>query len=723
MRLAPLTRFLFIAAFAPCVLMGSAVFADGVNREGITLNQVGTGNLLIRTDSPGSYDAAPVVATDVSISVAGTVARTVVTQRFENPSDSWVDAVYAFPLPDDAAVDTLKLRIGERFIEGQIKKREEAREIYQAAVAEGKKASLVEQQRPNLFTNEVANIGPHETVVVQIEYQETVRIDGGAFHLRYPMVVGPRYNPPAHIAQTEVEGSTEHVLVEPVPDRQKLPQTYAHPEGGHINPLRLSVELAAGFPVAAVETPFHRTVIDKGSKDIIRLKLAEDSVPANRDFELIWKAEPGSAPYMSLFREQKGNEHYVLVNLIPPATAPVQVPPRELVLVIDVSGSMAGASIRQAKSSALAALDRLTPEDKINVITFSSSTRTLFPAARQASTSTIAQARRFVSQLQANGGTEMLPALLFALETSPGDTPAEEPPLRQVVFITDGSVGNEEELFRAIDLKLGSTRLFTVGIGSAPNSFFMNRAARMGRGTFTYIGSPNQVASRMAALFQKLEAPLLTGIEVAWPAALTPDQWPDTVPDLYYGEPITLSAKAGRLRGKLAISGILDGKPWKTTLKLGKADEAKGVAAVWARGKIRSLEEARYRGSPADEIAEQITELALRHHLVSAYTSLVAVDVTPSRKEGETVERRDVPLMLPDGWEWDAVFDEPSSPKQMRALQEASAGLLVTPVSASAPALPQGATSAPLRILIGLSLIALALFLLALHAVWTRRLW
>lgn len=721
MRVPSLSRLLFVFSLLACLLTASHATASGDESEFLTLGQVGSGSLLIRTDEAGKYFPAPVVAADVSITISGSVARTVVTQRFENPSDIWIEAVYAFPLPEDAAVDTLKLQIGDRFIEGKIKKREEARKIFQAAVAEGKKASLVEQQRPNLFTNEVANIGPGETVVVQIEYQETVRINEGAFHLRFPMVVGPRYNPPARIAQAEVEGSTIHVLADPVPDRNKLPQTYAHPDSGHVNPLRLAVELAAGFPVAAVETPFHKTIIDNETKGVIRLKLAEDSVPANRDFELIWKAEPGTEPYTGLFEEQSGKEHFLLLNLVPPSTQPTHAVPRELVLVIDVSGSMAGASIRQARSAALAALDRLTPQDSINVITFSSTTNALFPAARPASTTSIAQARHFVGRLQANGGTEMLPALLRALEASKAATSEAKQRLRQVVFITDGSVGNEEELFRAIDLKLGTSRLFTVGIGSAPNSFFMNRAARLGRGTFTHIGAPSQVASRMKALFQKLESPLLTGIEVVWPAGAAPDQWPDTVPDLYYGEPISIAAKAAQLSGKLAISGILDGQPWKTIVKLGKAKKAEGVAAVWARSKIASLEEARYRGADAARIAEQITELALRHHLVSPHTSLVAVDVTPSRREDEAIQRRDVPLMLPEGWEWNAVFSESVKARPIHLRREAQAGPTLKLAAASAPPLPQGATHGTLLIWAGAGLMILGLCLILLNTVRTRR--
>ncbi len=677
----------------------------------MSLDQVGTGNLLIRTETPGQYLSAPSVTTDVKINVTGTIARTVVTQRFENPADAWVEAVYAFPLPEESAVDTLRMRIGDRFIEGQVKECEEARQVYEQAKADGKKASLVEQQRPNLFTNEVANIGPGEVVVVQIEYQEAVRIDDGAFHLRFPMVVGPRYMPPARMASVRMDGKTHHVLADPVPDRAKISPPVAHPDTGHINSLTLSVELDPGFPLAELETPFHQTSLDRRDDGSVFIALADGVVPANRDFEITWRAKQGTEPHINLFKEVVGDQTYLLLTLVPPEGGPVEPGPRDLMIVIDVSGSMSGASIIQAKAAALSALDTLKPHDRLNVIAVASGYAEAFSYSRVATPQNVAAARSFINGLRAGGGTELLPAILRALDTGNGD---ETGLLRQVVFITDGGVGNEEELFQAIAAKLGDTRMFTVGIGSAPNSYFMNRAARIGRGTYSYIGSPKQVKERMAALFRKLESPMLTGITARWPSGGKTDAWPDPIPDLYAAEPVVLSSKLTDATGTLSIDGTLAGRAWRTDINLIQAKPGKGVAKLWARGKIAGLMEQRYRSGDRGEAEAHIIELALEHHLVSAHTSLVAVDVTPSRPQGDALYRKDVPLMLPEGWEWEGVFGEPGRMTPMPDMSADVMAMISTqPPSQTAPVLPQGSTPAALQMLIGSLLLVLGIAFLS----------
>ena len=301
----------------------------------------------------------------------------------------------------------------------------------------------------------------------------------------------------------------------------------------------------------------------------------------------------------------------------------------------------------------------------------------------------------------------MLPALIIALDSDK----AESDLLRQIVFITDGAVGNEVELFSAIDNMLGNGRLFTVGIGSAPNSFFMNRAARMGRGTFTYIGNPHQVRERMGALFRKLESPVLTDIQLEWPAGFDADIWPGTVPDLYHGEPVVISAKASDVDGTLKLRGTLGGKPWSTNVSLDQTQHGEGVATLWARHKIAGYEEARYRGADFEETRAMITELALAHHLVSAHTSLVAVDITPVRPKGEDLNTQNVPLMLPEGWEWDGVFAEPGRITPLPEKADEYAALIAPGGPASLQALPRGSTPATLNILLGLLALTAGLLL------------
>lgn len=689
----------FLCVSAP----GVAAPTDGLMRKG----DAGGGALLFRGDQPGLYVPAPILATKVEIDVSGTIARTTVTQYFRNPSDRWVEGIYVFPLPETAAVDRLRLRIGDRFIEGRIKEREAARKAYEAAKAEGKKASLVEQERPNMFTNNVANIGPGDTVVIQIEYQQTVRQDGGDFRLRFPMVVGPRYNPaPALTAALETI-----VLSDPVPDRDRVTPPVLHPDMDRVNPVTLVVILNAGFPLGDIASPHHAIDVARETPGRAVVTLRDGRTPANRDFELVWTPAPGAAPHAALFHETRDGVPHVLLSVVPPfAAGPVNPPPREIIFVLDVSGSMAGASIVQAKASLRLALDRLRADDAFNLILFNHDARAMFEAPRLATPPNLALARSFVDRVEANGGTELLSAMRMSLDMAAMSAAREDGArLRQVVFLTDGAVGDEDQIFDAIARRIGETRLFTVGIGSAPNSHFMRRASRLGRGTFTHIGDPSQVAERTAELFTKLERPVLTGLTVTWPDGVQVEAWPDPVPDLYHGEAIVVAARLPALRGAVTLSGMVAGEPWRASLDLAQATEGAGVAAVWARHKIMALEESRHRGAAQENVRQAILETALGYDLVSRYTSLVAIDITPSRPAGDALHSRDIPVMFPDGWEWAKVFGEEAPAMRRAAAPDMAPAKMAM---AAAMPLPQTATPAQLARLIGLVLVMLGLLVI-----------
>ncbi|MBZ0217956.1 MAG: marine proteobacterial sortase target protein, partial [Fimbriimonadaceae bacterium] len=585
--------------------------------------------------------------------------------------------VYVFPLPDMAAVDTLRMKIGDRLIKGQIKERRLARELYERARDNGQRASLIEQERANIFTNSVANIGPGEVIVIQIQYQETVQQSNGTFSLRFPMVVGPRYNPRPTTHTVDFGGDNGWGNVDPVPDRDRITPPVRHPDLGKINPVTLRVTLNPGFPLDAIESPHHEIDLTRSGKETATLSLGGEPVPADQDFELTWKAA-GTAPSAALFRENVDNEDYVLLFLTPPSSErdrDREILPREIIYVIDNSGSMGGQSIVQAKASLLFALNRLRPVDRFNVIRFDDTMDQVFSGAVAATPENIAIARRFVSRLSADGGTEMLPALKAALiDGNPSGTNS----LRQVIFLTDGAIGNENQMFREITANRGRTRVFTVGIGSAPNSFFMSRAAEIGRGTFTHIGSADQVRERMTELFVKLENPVLTDLEASWSGGVVQDISPDPLPDLYSGEPIVLTARASDLPDALQISGMLDGNPWTVTVPLDKAKSGTGIGKLWARRRIASLEVARHSRGNDDKIEKSILDVALAHHLVSRLTSLVAIDVTPVRPDDKNLTRTEMPTNLPDGWDFDKVFGEdrpaPTMPLQQRVRAQAVRG-------------------------------------------------
>jgi Ca-activated chloride channel family protein len=624
------SRTLIALALASAALLAAAASAD----EGLVQpGDMRSGALLLRTTEAGRYLEAPRLKTDVSITVTGTIARARITQAFENPSDQWVEGVYVFPLPPDAGVDTLRMQVGDRFLEGEVKERAQARQIYERAAAEGKKATLVEQQRPNVFTNSVANIDPHGTVIVQIEYQHVVRLDGAQLSLRVPLVVAPRY----------ANGD--------VGDRAAIRTAVADPKLGKRNPVTLSVTLRAGVPLAGIASAYHTVEVERPNATSATVTLLGDA-PADCDFLLNWTLAPSAVPQATVFREAIGDETYYLALIVPAAGSAGRKPlPREAIFVIDNSGSMAGESMRQAKAALSFALRSLGPSDSFNVIRFDDKFETLFASAVPADRANLATAERFVERIEADGGTEILPALRAALADA---TPNDDSRLRQVVLLTDGAVGNEDQLLDEIGRSLGRSRLFTIGIGSAPNSYLMEHVARLGRGTFTHVGSQQEVGLRVRELLAKLESPVLTDLVATNDADL--EIWPNPVPDLYAGEPIVLTAVSSAGGGTLQLHGRVGAKPWSAALDLASAVAGPGVEKLWAREKIGALEEWRYRGAAQSDVDAEVLKVALRHHLVSRLSSLVAIDVTPSRPRSESLFSSDVPTNLPDGWDFGKVL-------------------------------------------------------------------
>ena len=661
---------------------------------------VGAGTLLYPSPT-GVYASTPPLSTDIQVSIAGVVSRVSVVQRFANTGGDFNEAVYALPLPDNAAVDRLTMKVGDRVIEGEIHEREQAEHVYSAARDAGRHASLVRQNTPNLFTTAVANIAPGEAIEITIEYLQTARFDNGEFSLRVPMTYTERYGVDTHaepqgfdaladagltrgansafamsgvnamLTQARVAGARVAAYSAP-------PASADTDDAGAVRsaqPLEaaIHVALAPGFPLVDVVTRGHDSRVDVG-RDIYRLETVTPRVPMDRDLVIAWRPVVGPKPTVAALSETVGDTTYALLMLLPPQnTLGWRAQPRELICVVDTSGSMAGQSISQAKTALANALDRLTSADRFNVIQFNSWTSQLYPESVPLSAETRAQALKWVAGLQANGGTEMEPALRAALEP-----PAPQGYLRQVMFMTDGGVADETRLFRVIKSDLHDARLFTVGIGSAPNSFFMRKAAQYGRGTFTYVGSTADVEGSMRELFEKLEHVALTDVLIDWPAAA--ELFPPQVPDLYAGEPLVVAASFPAQAGKpveLTAFGRVAGAPWQQAVS---ADTValRGISTLWARRKIENALDSRVDGVSAELIRKIVLDVALEHKIVSPYTSFVAVDQEQARSSSEALGRQNVANMAPAGQ--------------------------------TAAAVPQTATPAPLLRALGMLLIAAAGF-------------
>lgn len=629
-------------------------------------NGVGSGHLLMQDDASGRFIPALVHHSKVHFDINGMIATVQVEQTFRNETDRYLEGVYVFPLPDNAAVRALEMQLGDRRIVGVIKERAQARKIYEAAKTAGKKASLVEQQRPNLFTNRVANIGPGEEVTVHLEYVQMVAYEADVFSLHFPMTITPRYMPGTPLGDRaqaqEVEPLRVHSALgwatptDRVPDADQIsPFLYPGTGSDHtpLNPIEITAELGMGMPLARVDSAYHDIALSRRA-GVYSLALVNGVSEMDRDFVLSWQPVSGSAPRAALFTEKVGEAYYALLMVVPPtAKRRAASIPREIIFVVDTSGSMGGVAIEQARASVASALAQLRPQDYFNIIEFNSSHRALYKQPVPATAHYTQRAQEFVRWLGASGGTEMLPALRAALSYSGEERAVER--LRQVIFITDGAVGNEAELLAELSSSLGDSRLFTVGIGSAPNTWFMRKAAELGRGTHTHIGDLNEVGSRMAALFEQLSRPAAVDFNIDWGA--TVDAWPRRLPDLYQGQVLSAVASFGTALppGDITVSGRVNGQPWQQQLQL--TDELQGensgahsgVASVWARRKIAGLLDQKLAGRDEAAVRAEVLPLALAHQLLSPYTSFVAVEEIVSRPAGESIDSAPAPNTRPSG--------------------------------------------------------------------------
>jgi len=620
----------------------------------VRMQDISQGSLVFRAEGSKAYRQVPLVSTDVDMDITGMILRSRLKQTFENTSDQWVEAIYAFPLPEQAAVDHMRIKVGNRIIVGQVKEKNQARKIYNKAKAAGKRAALTEQQRPNMFTNSIANIGPGETIVVEIEYQQLLQYKDGQYSFRFPMAMTPRYLPGKRIANDEARAMNSGWLTEEGSLRDSEAITPpVHAGKDKLNPVRMTITMESGFPLANLKSAYHAISPTQTEPGKYSIRFADEVVYAERDFVLSWTPEAGKQPRAALFSENKGTDSYHMLMVIPPERDNTQQKTlsREVVYIIDTSGSMSGTSLQQARKALLMGLDRLDVTSRFNIIQFNSVTSMLFKTSQMATPENISKAKYYVRQLDATGGTEMAPALQAALNNQVYDQD-----IRQVIFLTDGSVGNEAELFGYIKQHLGDSRLFTVGIGSAPNSYFMRKAAEFGRGTFSYIGDVNEVDQKMRTLFRKLESPLMSDLAVDFPGSQLVDRWPQRIPDLYDGEPLMVLWKSpGYGMGEVRIHGKRQNITWQKTFPMALAGSGKGISQLWARKKISELMDRQLTDDPK-MIRQQVIELALDHHLVSKYTSLVAVDVTPVRPADESLSKGKVPVNLPKGQHYTKVL-------------------------------------------------------------------
>jgi Ca-activated chloride channel family protein len=603
----------------------------------------------------------PLKHTDVRAGISGFLARVTVTQTFANTATQNIEAVYTFPLPQDAAVDDMTIQIGDRTVRGLIKRREEARAIYEHAKNTGHVAALLDQERPNIFTQSVANILPGAQVTVTISYVETLRYEAGSYEFVFPMVVGPRYIPGQ---PTGYQGGGWAPDTNRVPDASRITPWVAAKGTRAGHDISLELALDAGVPIQELHSKTHVIDVDRQSASRATVRLRDEAVIPNKDFILRYDVA-GAQIADAIFTtpspgRSKGAGGYFTMILQPPARLPESdIQPKELVFVLDTSGSMWGFPLEKAKEVISRALDELYPGDTFNLITFSGDTHIVFPEPVYPTAENIRKAKAVLANRTGGGGTEMMKAIRAALV--PSD---KQDHVRVVCFLTDGYVGNDMEIVGEVQ-KHPNARVFAFGIGTAVNRFLLDKMAEAGRGAVEYVTLADKADEAADRFYERVRSPLLTDLYIDWGGLPVTDVYPQRLPDLFSGQPVIISGRYTQpASGAVRLKGTRAGGPFSREIPVtfsAGTPPFDALAGFWARRRIDALMSQDWlgiqRGTIKPELQEQITQLGLDYRLMTQFTSFVAVEDQIVTKDGKP-QRVEVPVEMPEGVSHEGVFGD-----------------------------------------------------------------
>jgi Ca-activated chloride channel family protein len=597
-----------------------------------------------------SHSSLPLLHTAVRVEIAANVARTELTQTFRNPYDRSLEAVYVFPLPHRAAVNDMEIRVADTTIRGVIGTREEARRVYDEAKARGALASLLDQERPNIFTQSLAGILPEEEIKVTLRYFESLAYAAGEYELVVPTVVGPRFIPGEPIALQARGWSPD---TDAVPDASRITPPVLRPSELSGHELSLEVAIDAGASIGEIHSPSHEVDLlwTNERSALVRLR-PEDSIP-NRDFVLRYRLE-GKAPQAALVAHRENERGYFALLIYPEREpAPSRILPKEMVFVVDCSGSMTDLPIEKVKEALRYSLEGLNPDDTFQIIRFSVTAEKLAERALPAEEAHLERAREFVESLSGEGGTIVLEGVREALLA-----PEEPDRLRIVAFMTDGYIGNEAEILRFVASNVGKARLFAFGVGNAVNRYFLDKIAEVGRGTTRYVLLEEDSAAAIRGFYDGIRDPYLTDVELDWGSLAVTDVYPLRLPDLFVGRPLVVYGRYSRpSQGVVTVKARMSGEPFRLRAPVvlpAAQSHGQAIGRLWARARIEDLS-LREALDPRSENREQITRVALEHNLVSAYTSFVAVEerFEPHSEQPVLVE---IPVYIPAGVSYEGFF-------------------------------------------------------------------
>jgi Ca-activated chloride channel family protein len=579
-----------------------------------------------------AIDRLPLKDTRVDVAIAGVIADVTVRQVYENGGSRPIHAKYVFPASTRAAVYGMTMTVGNVRTVAKIRERETATREFEAAKREGKNASLLEQSRPNVFTMKLANVMPGDTIVVELKYTELLVPTEGLYEFVYPTVVGPRYS-----GKTESQAAPQDTFVSAPYTRQgELPRSEFHFSG----------KLSTGVPLQELTSPSHQLLTRESGDGRADVTLAaSERFSGNRDVILRYRLA-GREIASGLLLHQDGDENFFLLMAQPPqAVEPDQVPAREYIFVLDVSGSMNGFPLDTAKTLMRDLINVLKPTDTFNIVVFASGSDTFSRASVPATRANLTRALQFIGEKNGGGGTELLAALqrAVAIERQPSVS-------RSIVLVSDGYIEAEADVFDYVRAQRDDVNVFAFGIGSSVNRFLIEGVARAGLGEPFIVTQPDEAAEAAARLRQYIDTPVLTGIDVKFSGFDAYDVEPGTVPDLFASRPIVVFGKwRGAASGSIEISGTTGRGAYHTSIPVSAAniDASHGALRyLWARTRIATLSDFG-DSTPSEERVNEITSLGLAYSLLTRYTSFVAVqEVVRTADSGDDVDQ---PLPLPAG--------------------------------------------------------------------------
>jgi len=648
----------------------------------------------------------PLKHTEVQAKVTGNISRVEVTQTFENPFNSTLEATYIFPLPDEAAVDDMEIRIGDRTIKGNIKKRIEAQQIYQQAKKQGRTAGLLEQERDNIFTQSLANIKPGEQIDVVIRYTDSLKFLGGNYEFVFPMVVGPRYIPGTTIDTNTVGGGSAPTPMamnqdtDLVPDASRLNAPILPPGSRSGHDIKVTVDIDAGVEIKDVHSPSHQIQIERQGYQMQVTLAKRDTIP-NKDLILRYQVASDRTQTTVLTQTDKRGGHFA-VYLIPAIDYPQeQFVPKDVLFLIDTSGSQHGEPLKKCQELMRRFINGLNPNDTFNIMDFSDTTRQLSPVPLPNTEPNRHHAINYINQLNSGGGTHLLRGIQAVLnfpEVEPGR-------LRSIVLLTDGYIGNENQILAEVQhhLKPGN-RLYSFGTGSSVNRFLLNRIAEIGRGMSQIIRHDEPTEKVAEQFFRQINNPVLTNIELIWQGkGESPIIYPAMPSDLFAEQPLVLfGRKSDGCAGILQVTGtVAGGALYQQSFDLNFEDRGnRAIAQLWGRARIKDLMNLMLKGETKIGI-DEVTDTALAYQLLSQYTAFVAVsdEVRVNPQEGSVAVQ--VPVEMPEAVSYEGIFGNLAQSyapvKKRRKVVSDSAPASYSPVfgSPSAPPPTTKASSAP----------------------------